>query len=77
MSELFKLDKKDFIRGLIVATLTGVLTAVLKVLENKGLMISWDDLQAVLSSALIAGIGYLIKNFITDSEQKLGGKIQL
>lgn len=71
MSELFNLNIKDAIRGVVVAVLSAVITLVLEVLKN-GASIDWKQVGIV---ALIAGLGYIAKNFLSDEKGKLGGKI--
>jgi hypothetical protein len=64
-SGLFGLDKNDFLKGLIVAVLGGVLGILQKSIEAGVLTF---DLKAIGHTALIAGIAYLIKNFATDNK---------
>lgn len=71
MSDLFKLDWRDLIKGAVVSVLTSVLAFILDAL-NKGVDL---DLKTIGTLALSAFIGYLLKNLGTDSSGKLGGKI--
>lgn len=77
MSELYKLNDKDFLRGLIVTVLSSVLTLFIKLLENKGFNLTVDDLRAILLTGLITGLSYLVKNFATNDEGKLAGKLKI
>lgn len=77
MSELFKLNSKDFLRGLVVAVMTAVVSLLLKILENKGLSFDIVDLQTIVTTALVAGLSYLLKNLMTDDSGKLGGQLQI
>jgi len=61
-SKLFSLDWLDAAKGLLVAAITAALTAILETLEAGTLTISW---KKTLIVALVAGISYLIKNFLT------------
>lgn len=74
MSGFLKLNKNDFIKGLVVAVLSAVLTLVLKLLDANGLMVTSADLQTIGTVALTAAVSYLIKNLGTDDQGKLGGK---
>jgi hypothetical protein len=77
MSDLFKLNDKDFIRGLIVTVFSSVLALVVKLLENNGFSLTLEDLKAVLLVGIISGLSYLLKNFTTDKDSKLGGKLKI
>ena len=72
MSNLFKVNSVDFAKGLVVVVLTAVLTYIANALQVSGLNLDW---QQVLSVAIIAGIGYLSKQFLSDSEGKVLGRI--
>ena len=69
MSTLFKLDLKDLAKGLVVAVLSAILTGLYQALNAQAII---DPKQLLLIGAT-AGVGYLIKNFFTDSSGKLGG----
>ena len=71
MSEIFTLNVRDGIKGVAVAVLSAVITLVLEILQN-GLAIDW---KAVGITALIAGLGYIAKNFLSTPDGKFGGKI--
>ena len=71
MSKIFTLNIQDAIRGLAVAVLSAVIALVLNMLQN-GASIDW---KSVGVTALIAGLGYIAKNFLSTADGKLGGKI--
>ena len=73
-SKLFKINIRDLIKGLTIVIIVAVLTALLEMIRNKGLALSLEDCQQILQIAIISGIGYLLKNFITDNNDKLLGK---
>lgn len=73
MSQLWSLTKNDYLKGLVVAVIAAVLTVILQTLQN-GLAIDWNQ---VLTIALTAGIGYILKNLATDENGKLGGRYKL
>lgn len=64
-SGIFSLNWLDVGKGAIVAAVSAGLTAVYGVLTNTG-PIDWE---AVGKVALTAGIGYLIKNAFTPSQE--------
>lgn len=71
MSNLFKFNLVDVGRALITAMLTGVLTFIYEALKS-GMAIDWHQ---VLMIAMIAGLGYLIKNFFSTEDGKFMGRI--
>jgi len=72
-SELFKLVKSDFLKGLAMVVVVSILTVIYTALPKVGLAgIDWG---MVLQTGLTAGIGYIIKQLGTDENDKLGGKI--
>ena len=74
-SPLFKLHLPDWTKGLLLAITAPVLTALLSFLNTPGF--SWSDLDfhLLFKVGLVAGLSYLIKNFFSDSEGKVFGKI--
>jgi hypothetical protein len=71
MSEMFKLNVRDYIKGLAVSVISAILTVILNLLQN-GSAIDWKSVGVV---ALTTGIAYLLKNVFTDSNQKIAGII--
>ncbi len=71
MSEYFQFNWRDFVKGLVVSVLSGVLQTIYQVLTAGGQI----DFKAVAISAIVALIAYLLKALGTDSSGKLGGKI--
>ena len=75
-SELFKLNLRDFIKGAFLAVIASVLTPVMAA-ANTGdfdALVSLDW-ASIGKTALTVFIAYLLKNFISDSDGKLAGKI--
>ncbi len=73
MSKMFKLNLNDFAKGLVVAFVGAGILVVYNFLQKCGFTcIEWE---AVLNAALVGGVGYLIKNFLTDENNKLGGRL--
>ena len=71
MSTLFKLNWRDAVKGLFTAVVASVLIFIYSAITNNA-AIDWNQ---VLQLAISSGLGYLVKNFLTDSEGKLLGKI--
>ena len=70
MSDLFKLNMQDLLKGAVITFITSVLTAVLTILEA-GEMPDWNQLKVIATTGIIAGISYLIKNILTDNTGKI------
>lgn len=72
MSNFLALNWKDFGKGLILAVLTAVLGLVYTLLKDKGFDLSNADFQEILKVAIIAFLGYITKNFLSNNEGQLG-----
>lgn len=70
-SELFHLNWADFSKGIIMAVIGAILTAAYQALSVGGPI----SIQAMLTVGLLAGLGYIIKNFFSDDEGRVFGKI--
>jgi hypothetical protein len=71
MSQLWSVQTQDFVKGLVVAILTSVLTVFVQMIQTGGQV----DLKQVCIAALVAGSAYLLKQFGSDSDGKVLGKI--
>ena len=61
----YALDLRDVIKGLIMAVLVPVLTIIMDSINNGSLTFDWKQ----IGIAAIGGfVGYLIKNFFTQSQ---------
>ena len=70
-SQLFKLNVRDFAKGLLIAVLTAVFASAAQLLQVSDLNLDWWQL---LSVAIAAGVAYISKNFLSDeSGRVLGG----
>lgn len=75
MSNLFKLDYKDYLNGFFV-TVGGAITAtLLQIIMNGGINLTKTDWETVMTAAVVAGLTYLQKRFFSDEQGKLGGKL--
>jgi hypothetical protein len=72
MSNFLSLNLKDFGKGLLLAVLTAVLGLVYTLLKDKGFDLTGADLQEILKVALIAFLGYITKNFLSNNEGQFG-----
>lgn len=64
-SEQWRLNVRDFVKGLLTAALTAPATIVLQSLDAGHLTFDWIMIGKV---AIAGGIGYLIKNFLTPAK---------
>ena len=79
-SNLFRLSQSDFIKGAISAVFGAVFMTVYSVVNQSGFdlfTVDWNAvLQMTINGALAAFMGYLSKQFFSDSEgNPLGYKI--
>lgn len=68
-----KIGFKDAVKGFITAVISGALTGIYQIVQTGGEV----NPQVVKSSALVgvaSGIGYLIKNIFTNSNDEFGKK---
>lgn len=72
---MFKLGQSDFIKALVVAVLVAFLGALQAALTQHGLDVVSYDWAGILDVAVKAGVAYLGKNFLTDADGKVLGKI--
>ena len=71
MANLFNLNLRDVIKGLVMTVLAAVLASIYQAVTNNA-SVDWNQ---VLQIAFSTGLGYLIKNFFTDENGKLMGKL--
>ena len=66
-SSLFTLNKADFVKGLVIAVLTAVITAVYSTVQSGTLAFDW---KAISIAALSAALAYITKNLLTNSNDQ-------
>jgi hypothetical protein len=66
-SKFFRLNHRDFIRGLIVTVICALITGTYQVLAS-GFEFNWITMKPVVIAALGAGVSYLTKNLLTNSK---------
>lgn len=78
-SKLFRLNINDLFKGAVTAVIAGVVISLAGVVQQAGFDVFSADWGAILSSAVSAGVaafvGYVGKNFVSDSEGKVFGRI--
>ena len=66
-SKKFRLNAKDFLRGLLIAMLTAALMAVQNALDAGELVFKWKQ---ITMAAIGGGVAYLLKNFFQPAQVK-------
>ena len=66
-SSLFTLNKSDFVKGLLIAVLTGIITAAYTSVENGTFSFDW---KAIIIAAISAAFAYITKNLLTNSNDE-------
>ena len=69
-SGFLSLNWQDALKGLVVAFFTAIITGVYQVFQS-GSAFDWPTLRPVLFGAIAAALGYLIKNYLTNSDGKM------
>ena len=72
-STFLNLNSSDFIKGLIMAVLTTVITVIYQTVEAGSLTFDW---KAIGTMALTSALAYIMKNLFTNSTGKLFAKEQ-
>lgn len=69
-SKLFTFNLQDVLKGLFVAFITSLLTGVWQLFQT-GSALNWPTIQPVLFTAIAAGLSYIIKNVLSNSEGEI------
>ena len=72
-STFLTLNNNDFLKGLIMAVLSTVITVVYQTVEAGSLVFDW---KAIGTMALTTALAYIMKNLFTNSTGKLFAKEQ-
>jgi hypothetical protein len=70
-STFLNLNSSDFLKGLIMAVLSTVITVVYQTVEAGSLVFDW---KAIGTMALTSALAYIMKNLFTNSTGKLFAK---
>ena len=69
-SKFLSLDLKDFLRGILIAFMTAVITGIISMLDI-GANFSWFSLKPVLMAGVSAALSYLLKCLMTNSQDQM------
>jgi hypothetical protein len=67
-STLFMLNTADFIKGLLMAVLSTVITIAYQTVEAGSLVFDWKTIGTM---ALTSALAYIMKNLLTNSQGQL------
>lgn len=73
--KIFSLNWRDLLKALVVAVLSAVLLGIYNLINSCGFACTGADWLEVLRLGLASSLGYLIKNFFSDEEGKIGGVV--
>ena len=68
-SSFLSIHWNDAIKGIIVSILTSTLTSIYDIISNGGLPTA-DQWKAIGIAGATAGVGYVIKNLLTNSNDQ-------
>ena len=78
-SGMFSLNIKDVLKGLVMAVLSGVLLPLGAILQTPGfniLQANWSQVGSIALTGAVTGlIAYLIKNYFSNSQGAVLGKV--
>lgn len=72
---MFKLNLSDLLKGLVVAVAAPMVSALGAALSIPGFDFMVYDWKHLAALGVVAGLGYILKNFFTDTQGKFMGKI--
>lgn len=72
---MFKLNAKDFAKGAVVAIVTAVIVFLGQRVNVPGFDFLTFDWSSLISVAVSAFLAYLAKNYFSDDQGKVFGKI--
>lgn len=76
---MFSINSKDVLKGLVVAVISGMVLPLLAIFQSPGFdlsTINWHQLLTIAADGALAGFAsYLTKNFFSDEQGKVLGKI--
>lgn len=67
-SSLFTLNSRDWIKGLVIAVLTAIITVVYNTIQTGALVLDW---KAISIAGISAALAYITKNLLTNSNDQL------
>lgn len=68
---LFSIGMRDAFKGFILSVLAVVLSTLYKSLDAGSFPATWQDWKVILLTGIGSGIAYLLKNFFTNSDDRV------
>lgn len=79
MSDLFKLNIRDVVHGLVMAVFSGIALPVVAIIQTPGFNIfdtNWHQIIVLaINGAIIGFVTYITKKFFSDSNGAVFGRI--
>ena len=72
-SALFRLSRNDVVKGIVTAVMSAIVLAVYQMASEGG--VSGIDWSSLMNVAVVAGLGYLVKNFFSNEDGKFAGVV--
>jgi hypothetical protein len=69
-SKILTLSFKDGVKGLLVSVITVVISSLYALIEAGVFPTTWNDWKVILLAAAGSGLSYIIKNWLTNSDDK-------
>jgi hypothetical protein len=66
-SSIFTLNKIDFVKGLVIAVLTSVITIIYNTVQLGSLTFDW---KTIFTAAASSALAYILKNLLTNSNDQ-------
>lgn len=75
-ANFLSLNWKDLVKGLITAVITAILTGLVQALESGTALPTLPQIKLIVISGITAGLAYLAKNLLTNSNDQFATKEQ-
>ena len=69
-SKFMTVDRRDILKGILIAFMTSALTGILKIFET-GAAFNWQTLKPVLIAGICAALAYILKSLMSNSRDEL------
>jgi len=73
--KMFTINTSDIAKGVALAVITAVISSIQQMLTAHGFDFASYDWSLIGQVAVTAGLGYVVKNYLSDENGKIFGKI--
>lgn len=70
-SNFLNLNWKDVVKGFVVAVVMAILTGIYTGIQANQFPVTWEQWKVILITSLGAGIAYLLKNVLSNSNGEI------